>query len=84
MEATAQTLDRVEWRTLLPIVFVHMAPLGALWTGVTAFDLWLCLALYVARMFFVTAGYHRLMSHNSYRTSRWFRRLTVGSGLDAD
>jgi stearoyl-CoA desaturase (delta-9 desaturase) len=63
----------IEWRTVIPLVAVHLLPLGAIWTGVTAFDLWLCFGLYVTRMFFVTAGYHRLLAHNSYRTSRWFR-----------
>eukprot|EP00850_Spirogloea_muscicola_P016049 SM000127S26665 [mRNA] locus=s127:396534:399279:- [translate_table: standard] len=30
----------------------------------------LCLALYVLRMLGITAGYHRLLSHRSYKTSR--------------
>jgi stearoyl-CoA desaturase (delta-9 desaturase) len=54
----------------LPFVFVHVACLAAIWTGVTAQALALCAALYVVRMFGVTAGYHRYFSHRSYRTSR--------------
>ncbi|MGH9203229.1 MAG: fatty acid desaturase, partial [Vicinamibacterales bacterium] len=33
----------------------------------------LCLALYVVRMFVVTAGYHRYFSHRSFKTSRVFQ-----------
>ena len=54
----------------LPFVFVHVACLAAIWTGVTAQALLICAALYVARMFGVTAGYHRYFSHRTYRTSR--------------
>src|SRR6185369_15407823 len=32
-----------------------------------------CLALYVVRMFAITAGYHRYFSHRSYETSRSFQ-----------
>lgn len=37
------------------------------------FDWIVCGALYVIRMFWVTAGYHRYFSHKSYKTSRWFQ-----------
>ncbi len=33
----------------------------------------LAIALYYARMFFVTGVYHRYFSHRSYKTSRWFQ-----------
>ena len=33
----------------------------------------LAVALYYARMFFVTAGYHRYFSHRSFKTSRAFQ-----------
>jgi len=54
----------------MPFLFVHVACLAAIWTGVTAPALAICAALYVVRMFGVTAGYHRYFSHRSYRTSR--------------
>ena len=54
----------------IPFVLVHLATLGAIWSGVTAKALWLCLALYVVRMFGVTAGFHRYFSHKSFKTSR--------------
>jgi stearoyl-CoA desaturase (Delta-9 desaturase) len=51
-------------------VLVHLACLGAIWTGVTPGVLMLCVALYIVRMFGVTAGYHRYFSHRSFKTSR--------------
>ena len=60
----------------LPFWGVHIAAivgvvqLGFSWAGVA-----LAVALYVPRMFFVTAGYHRYFSHRSYRTSRVFQFL---------
>lgn len=54
----------------LAFVLVHVACLAAIWTGVNATVLALCVTLYVVRMFGVTAGYHRYFSHRSFRTSR--------------
>lgn len=49
---------------------VHLACLGAIWTGVEWQHLLLCALLYVVRMFGVTAGYHRYFAHRSFKTSR--------------
>lgn len=52
---------------------IHIAPLFAFWTHVTLFDWMVCIGLYVMRMFFITAGYHRYFSHRSFKTSRVFQ-----------
>ncbi len=57
----------------IAFALIHLAPLGALYTGATTFDWILCGVLYVIRMFWVTGGYHRYFSHRSYSTSRWFQ-----------
>lgn len=54
-------------------VAVHLVPLLAFFTDVTAFDWAICIFLYFARMFFVTAGYHRYFSHRTFKTSRVFQ-----------
>jgi stearoyl-CoA desaturase (delta-9 desaturase) len=77
------TAAEADWGTILPIAIVHLAPLGALWTGVTAVDLWLCAALYIGRMFCVTAGYHRLLAHRAYRTHRPFRFLLLWGAVSS-
>src|SRR5215510_10552718 len=57
----------------IAFALVHLLPLAAIWTGATLFDWIVCAALYVARMLWVTGGYHRYFAHKSYRTSRWFQ-----------
>lgn len=57
---------------------MHLIPLLAFFTHVTAFDWILCAALYVVRMFFVTGGYHRYFSHRAFKTSRFFQFILAG------
>src|ERR1044071_5261561 len=64
-------------------LFMHLACLLAFLTGVSAAALALCLALYVVRMFAITAGFHRLFSHRSYRTGRLFQFLLAFVGTAA-
>jgi stearoyl-CoA desaturase (delta-9 desaturase) len=69
--AFARTEDeRISWMRNLPFLAMHLVPLAAFFTHVTAFDWVLCFGLYVARMFFITGAYHRYFSHRSYKTSR--------------
>ncbi|HEX6747436.1 MAG TPA: acyl-CoA desaturase, partial [Longimicrobium sp.] len=62
--------DDIIYPAAIPFILVHLACLGAIWTGVTWSALVLCVVLYVVRMFGVTAGYHRYFSHRSFKTSR--------------
>jgi stearoyl-CoA desaturase (Delta-9 desaturase) len=62
--------DDIIYPETIPFVLVHLACLGALWSGVTLQSLAICAALYLLRMFGVTAGYHRYFSHRSFKTSR--------------
>ena len=59
----------------IPYGLMHLACLGALWTGVSGEALLVCLASYAIRMFGVTAAYHRYFSHRTFRTSRVFQFL---------
>jgi len=72
-------------RLTIPYWSIHAAALvGIYLTGLSWRGLALALALYVPRMFFVTAAYHRYFSHRSFRTSRWFQLvLGVGATLTA-
>ena len=62
---------RVRWIMNLPFWGVHVTAivgvilLGWSWTGFA-----LAIGLYYARLFAITAGYHRYFSHRSYKTSR--------------
>jgi stearoyl-CoA desaturase (delta-9 desaturase) len=62
--------ERLKPLQSVPFILVHLAPLGALWTGVNASDVVLCVLLFWVRMFFITAGYHRYFSHRAFKTSR--------------
>jgi stearoyl-CoA desaturase (delta-9 desaturase) len=75
--------ERVDWLTNAPFVAVHFIPLFAFITGVTLFDVALCFGLYVARMFFITAGYHRYFSHRAYKMGRVMQFLMAWGGASA-
>jgi stearoyl-CoA desaturase (delta-9 desaturase) len=62
--------DDIIYPETLPFILAHLVCLAAIWTGVTWKAAILAIVLYVARMFGVTAGYHRYFSHRTYRTSR--------------
>jgi stearoyl-CoA desaturase (delta-9 desaturase) len=75
----AQTLvssphdDDIVYPHAIPFILVHLACFAAIWTGVPPSALLLALVLYVARMFGITAGFHRYFSHRSFKTSRSFQ-----------
>jgi len=60
---------------------VHLLPLLAIFTGVSA-TAWILFAVtFWGRMFFITAGYHRYFAHRTYKTSRAFQLvLAIGGG----
>lgn len=62
--------DRIDWLRTLPFVILHLACLGAIWTGVSTVALLTAIALYAIRMFALTGFYHRYFSHRTFRTSR--------------
>jgi stearoyl-CoA desaturase (delta-9 desaturase) len=52
---------------------IHLGCFAVIWVGFSWTAFWVCLALYVVRMFGITGVYHRYFSHRSYKTSRWFQ-----------
>ena len=77
------SVDRTEWVSAIPFFAVHLAPLAAFFVVVTWQDWVLCAVLYVTRMFFITAGYHRYFSHRSYRMGRVPQFLMAVGGTTA-
>ena len=75
--------ERVDWVHNIPFMAIHVIPLAAIWTGVTRFDVALCAALYAARMFFITAAYHRYFAHRSYKMGRVMQFLMALGGTTA-
>ena len=69
------TGDDIVYPSAIPFILVHVACIGAIWSGITWEALAICIALYWLRIFAVGAGYHRYFSHRSYSTSRVFQFL---------
>lgn len=68
-----QVAPRTKWQHLgevAPFALIHILCFAAIWTGVHARDVMICLGLYLVRMFGVTAGYHRYFSHKTYKMGR--------------
>jgi stearoyl-CoA desaturase (delta-9 desaturase) len=64
------SLGAFDWGGFIPFALCHFAALGAIWSGVTWQAVLVCVVLYWARIFGVTAGYHRYFSHRAFKTSR--------------
>lgn len=84
----AEKADRFHWGASLPFLGFHLL-LGLVFvTGVTWPWVLLAVASYSARMFGVTAGYHRYFSHRSFKTNRlfqfllaWLAQMSVQKGV---
>jgi stearoyl-CoA desaturase (delta-9 desaturase) len=72
--------DKLDYFICVQFLFMHLACLLVFWTGVSAVAVVTCLTLYVVRMFAITAGFHRLLAHRTYRTSRLFQFLIAFTG----
>ena len=62
--------DRVNWVTSIPFLLVNLSPLLVVFTGIGWKSVGLLLVTFWARMFFITAGYHRYFSHRTYQLAR--------------
>ena len=71
--AAAEHHDDIIYPETFAFLLVHLACLGALWTGVNATSVAIAVSLYLIRMFSITAGFHRYFSHRSFKTSRVFQ-----------
>ncbi|GAB3039287.1 MULTISPECIES: fatty acid desaturase [Oleiagrimonas] len=75
--------DRIDWARVVPFIGMHLACLGVFYVGVSAFALWTALALYLIRMFAITAFYHRYFSHRAFRAPRWLQFVFAVIGASA-
>jgi stearoyl-CoA desaturase (delta-9 desaturase) len=75
--------ERIDPRVCWPLLAVHAGALLVLWTGWTPSALLVALALFVARAFGLTAGYHRYFAHRAFRTSRAFQFALACLGASA-
>ena len=64
-------------------ILFHVAALGVFYTGVSTPALIVLAASYFVRGFGITAGYHRLLAHRSFQTSRFVQFLFAFAGCQA-
>ena len=74
---------KLDYSICIQFLFMHLACLLVIWTGISPVAVAVCLALYVVRMFAITAGFHRLFAHRTYGTGRVFRFLMAFTGTAA-
>src|SRR5258707_1080310 len=65
--------SRISFIHSLQFFLVHFAVLPVFFIPFHWYYLVACLGIFLVRMFFVTAGYHRYFSHRSFKTSRVFQ-----------
>lgn len=75
--------DHFSWVNFIPAALMHLGLIGIWWTGFTWTSVIMCVFLYVARVFGITAGYHRYFSHRGYKTSRVFQAVLAFLGATA-
>src|SRR5579863_10115539 len=71
--STRHSDEAPDWADSLGFLSIHIGGLLALLSGFSLTALISCVALYLARMFAITAGYHRYFSHRSFQTTRVFQ-----------
>ena len=73
----------IDWPRVIPFVALHLGCLGVIWTSWSPFAAGLAAALFVVRMFAITAFYHRYFSHRAFRTSRGWQFVFAVLGASA-
>lgn len=83
--ATVETLDpeRIEWLKNVPFLVLQLACLLVFWTGASPVAVVIGLVTLLARMFGLTAGYHRYFCHRAFKTSRAFQFVLAWLGASA-
>jgi stearoyl-CoA desaturase (delta-9 desaturase) len=75
--------EKLDYSVCIQFLFMHLACLLVILTGISAVAVAVSLTLYVVRMFAITAGFHRLFSHRTYKTGPVFRFLMAFTGTAA-
>ncbi|MGY8814615.1 MAG: acyl-CoA desaturase [Gammaproteobacteria bacterium] len=75
--------DRIDGWRFGVFILIHLGCLTVFTVGVSWFAITFALFLYVSRMFFITAFYHRYFSHRTYRVSRTMQFLMAFAGCTA-
>jgi stearoyl-CoA desaturase (delta-9 desaturase) len=82
-ESVRSRPEKFEFARAIPFLVLHLGCLGVIWTGWSWTAVAVAVFLYLARMFAVTAFYHRYFCHRAYKTSRAGQFLFALAGLTA-
>ena len=66
-----------------PFIGLQFVPLLAIFTGISRAAVIFGVVAFFARMFFITAGYHRYFAHRTYRMARVPQFVMAFGGLTA-
>lgn len=75
--------DELDWLRVAPFIGLHLGCLLVFEVGVSAAAVALAVALYLSRMFLITAVYHRYFSHRAFETGRITRFVMAVLGCTA-
>jgi stearoyl-CoA desaturase (delta-9 desaturase) len=75
--------ERSRWLPSTAFLLLQFSPLLIFFTGISLKSVVLCVVLYVTRMWFITAGYHRYFSHRAFTTNRVFQFVLAFGGSAA-
>ncbi len=67
----------------IPFVILHAGCLGVIWVGWSLTAALVAVAMYLVRMFAITAFYHRYFSHRTFRTHRAWQFVFAVLGASA-
>jgi len=81
--AEGATRPVVYWFDRVGIVLIHVGTVLALLRPVDGGLILMAVLFYLARMFGITAGYHRYFAHRAFRTSRFFQFVLALLGTAA-
>ena len=73
----------VDWLRVIPFLFMHLACVSVIFVGISPIAVIVAVALYLIRMFAITAFYHRYFSHKSFKTSRTVQFIFAFIGATA-
>ena len=68
-DSPSERKEDLAWGRVIPFVAIHLACLGVFFVEFNKWAGILCGFLYLSRMFFITAFYHRFFSHRAFEAS---------------
>ncbi|WP_438970466.1 acyl-CoA desaturase [Methylophaga sp.] len=82
-DSISPTSSQIDWLRIIPFIILHLGCIAVIWVGFSTFAVAVAIALYLLRMFAITAFYHRFFAHKSFKTSRAVQFIFAVVGASA-